>query len=313
MKKKQVKIDECFVVKEDVEKKGRFKILEKKNLYESLGISLETLKKKKLTTIVVIGSGGKTTTIDTLAREFLALGKKVVITTTTHMYIPKQNGVLYYEPNENEKEALESKDSFYYNNQICYDKETFLKKVDDTLKRDCIVVVGSMKKEMLKESALPKISAIEKTLLTILQEQADILLVEADGSKGFPLKFPNEQEPVWLETMDVIVQCIGLQALYQPVHKVCHRYKLACEHCQIKETDRVTKEMLVCILQEGYMKKQPIKQRSHTSYNIFLTNRKGAMMSKKMAIEIGCFLKENILCDNLAMVQISKEETNQYV
>ena len=32
-----------------------------------------------------------------------------------------------------------------------------------------------------------------------------------------------------------------------------------------------------------------------------------------MAIEIGCFLKENILCDNLAMVQISKEETNQYV
>ena len=39
--------------------------------------------------IAVVGSGGKTTLIKKLAEQYRAQGKKVFVTTTTHMFIGK--------------------------------------------------------------------------------------------------------------------------------------------------------------------------------------------------------------------------------
>ncbi|MGL6173173.1 MAG: selenium cofactor biosynthesis protein YqeC, partial [Cellulosilyticaceae bacterium] len=43
--------------------------------------------------IAFVGGGGKTTTIYTLARELSDQGKKVIVTTTTKMYIPRETEV----------------------------------------------------------------------------------------------------------------------------------------------------------------------------------------------------------------------------
>ena len=41
--------------------------------------------------ISIVGAGGKTTTMYTLAAELAALGKRVVTTTTTNIYIPRSD------------------------------------------------------------------------------------------------------------------------------------------------------------------------------------------------------------------------------
>ena len=45
--------------------------------------------------IAFVGAGGKTTLIQKMARELQENGKKVIVTTTTHMYIPDDtwNGI----------------------------------------------------------------------------------------------------------------------------------------------------------------------------------------------------------------------------
>ena len=58
-------------------------ISEEKYLYKALGIDL---KEKNI--ISFVGGGGKTTSVYTLARELSNLGKKVLVTTTTHMHMP---------------------------------------------------------------------------------------------------------------------------------------------------------------------------------------------------------------------------------
>ena len=50
------------------------------------------------------------------------------------------------------------------------------------------------------------------TYLSVCQE-ADIVLVEADGSKHKSIKFPNENEPVIYDNIDEIVIVMGLKAL----------------------------------------------------------------------------------------------------
>lgn len=45
---------------------------------------------KRPTVISVVGAGGKTSTLFWLARLFQLSGRRVVITTTTHMFLPDQ-------------------------------------------------------------------------------------------------------------------------------------------------------------------------------------------------------------------------------
>ena len=61
-----------------------YEVEQKNFLYEALEINIE---EKNI--ISFVGGGGKTTSIYTLAKELSKLGKKVVVTTTTHMHMPE--------------------------------------------------------------------------------------------------------------------------------------------------------------------------------------------------------------------------------
>lgn len=136
--------------------------------------------------IEVVGSGGKTTLIECLARLFAAAGRRVVITTSTHMYpIPglwQTFGEADCRPGE-------------------------------------VIQLGTLG----KQGKLEALSEQERSSLT---EIADIVLVEADGSKRLPLKFPAAHEPVLSDkrTHTIIVQ--GMSALGESAAAVCHRYEL---------------------------------------------------------------------------------------
>ncbi|MBQ6439023.1 MAG: putative selenium-dependent hydroxylase accessory protein YqeC [Mogibacterium sp.] len=116
--------------------------------------------------VSVVGAGGKTSLIFAWARELAASGKKVVITTTTHMYRP------------------------------------------DRMEEDGIRIVVSDDPERPD-----KVSAPHAEVLDSLRDTADVVLIEADGSRRMPLKWPADHEPVIPDYTDVTVCVAGLSAL----------------------------------------------------------------------------------------------------
>lgn len=63
----------------------------------------------------------------------------------------------------------------------------------------------------------------EGDCLAALMAEAELLVVEADGAHRRPCKAPADHEPVLLPQTDVVLAVMGVDALDQPVAKVCHR------------------------------------------------------------------------------------------
>lgn len=156
--------------------------------------------------IAVVGAGGKTTYIKNKAKEFLAQGKKVFVTTTTHM-MKETDTCVSDDADEIIKELLEKKYVM--------------------AGRDC-----GEKIQLLSEETYLKVC-----------EACDVVLVEADGSRHLPVKFPAEHEPVIPENVNEIVVVCGLHGLGKTFKEVVHRLELA-KQC-LKEEETINDETLI--------------------------------------------------------------------
>ena len=83
---------------------------------------------------------------------------------------------------------------------------------------------------------------------------ADIVLVEADGSKHMPIKFPAAHEPVIPENVNEIQVVMGLHAIGHPFCEVSHRLELVKQCLNVSDTDLVTEVHLKKLYLEGYQK-----------------------------------------------------------
>ena len=126
--------------------------------------------------ISIVGAGGKTSLIFAWARELAASGKKVVITTTTHMYRPEH------------------------------------------MEEDNIRIVAQDDPERPG-----KVMAPPSDVLDSLRETADVVLIEADGSRRMPLKWPAPWEPVVPDFTDFTVCVAGLSALGRKTSDAVYR------------------------------------------------------------------------------------------
>ena len=180
--------------------------------YDSLWEALELGKKmpKKPFRIAAVGSGGKTTLLYTLAREARERGLSVLLLPTTHMQLPEKDGVLTGRAED----------------------------VMEKLKDDGFAVAGvpvvspKTAHEPSAHALSPEIQKIGFPGLETYEKAgafADLVLVEADGSRRLPLKYPNETEPVIPEDIDLILSVTGLSALGKDPAKFCHRKELAME------------------------------------------------------------------------------------
>ncbi|HAE42120.1 MAG TPA: putative selenium-dependent hydroxylase accessory protein YqeC [Clostridiales bacterium] len=139
------------------------------------------------TVITVTGSGGKTTIISELANQLLEAGKKVVITTTTKIYLPEAN------------------------NAITILNETILKHIN--LQYQGIVFAGKSidSNNKLQGFTNEEISMIHKN------PNINFLIIEGDGSKRLPIKGYAFYEPVVPDTTDILISVIGLNAIGKTV------------------------------------------------------------------------------------------------
>ena len=156
------------------------------------GYFLDLLKLdiEKYPVIAVVGGGGKTSLIYRLNEELQALGKKVIISTTTHMA---------YDP------------------MLPLVKGTCIERVPEILKEHGFAAVADI------EETSGKMCAIEEAALKKLVSLCDVMLIEADGAKRKPLKVPADWEPAIPDFADVVVSVIGLDCLGKPICETAHR------------------------------------------------------------------------------------------
>ena len=167
--------------------------------------------------IAVVGSGGKTRLIKKLAAQYGREGKTVLVTTTTHMFIGE---------------------------------ETLLTDDADT-------IIGVLQKTGYAMAGIPegeKIKALSWKTYEEVCSFADIVLVEADGSKRLPLKFPNDTEPVIPENADEIIVVCGLNAIGQKAMDVCHRLELVKNCLGIDDDTVITPVHVQKLVTDGYLK-----------------------------------------------------------
>ncbi len=167
--------------------------------------------------IAVVGSGGKTTLIKKLAAQYRSEGKTVLVTTTTHMFIEE----------------------------------------DTLLTDDADTIIGALQETGYAMAGILegiKIKALSKETFDSACTCADVVLVEADGSKRLPLKYPNATEPVIPENADEIIVVCGLNAIGQKAKDVCHRLELVKACLAIREDTVITAEHVQKLVTEGYLK-----------------------------------------------------------
>lgn len=136
--------------------------------------------------VAFVGGGGKTTNLYAMAREARGAGKRVVITTSTHMM--PHPGLFLAAADEESLEPL--------------------------LARYGILTVGDLTREDKMTGA---------TSLAACKACADVVLVEADGARLRPLKAPAAHEPVIPPEADAVVALCGLDAVGGTIKTTCHR------------------------------------------------------------------------------------------
>lgn len=140
----------------------------------------------------LVGGGGKTTAMYTLAAELTRRGT-VVCTTTTRIWPPEHLPVL-----RGGGQALR-----------------------EALARHGCVCAGA-------PAERGKLAAPELTMEE-LARAADYVLVEADGSKGLPVKAHLPHEPVIPPEARLVVTVAGASAFGRPVRDVVHRWETFCQ------------------------------------------------------------------------------------
>lgn len=175
--------------------------------------------------ISLIGGGGKTSLLYKLGKELSFLGKRVVVTTSTHIFAPKQNqaGLLLIDP---QPETL--KTAWKSTNLIC---------------------VGGKSENL-------KLNAPGNNFFEWCMDYANYVIVEADGARCCPFKAPKEGEPAIPLATNIVIGVAGIKAINYPISQVCHRPELVCEILGTSKDEPLTPKRMaeVIISTKGYLK-----------------------------------------------------------
>jgi len=159
----------------------------------------------------LIGGGGKTTAMYTLARELSRRGR-VICCTTTHIRVPGHLPVL------------------------CRPQE-----LAEALDRHGCLCVGT-------PAAEGKLTAPELPMER-LAALADYVLVEADGSRGRPIKAHLSHEPVIPAGTGQTILLVGASGFGRPVREAVHRPERFCQLAGTEPDAPVTPEALAAVLE----------------------------------------------------------------
>jgi len=146
--------------------------------------------------VSIAGGGGKTSLMFALARTFLAEGRRVITTTTTRIYPPTEEQSPHLVLLEESVDPIAA--------------------VRDALAAAGHVTVGHQR------NSNNKIGAISPALVDALAaaKLADVIIVEADGAAGRPIKAARDGEPVFPPSSTHCLFVAGVEAIGAPLDEV---------------------------------------------------------------------------------------------
>lgn len=141
--------------------------------------------------ICITGGGGKTTLMECFASHLRSKGKKVLLTTTTRIRSPYLHD---------------------YHADVVFGDDSVLSFFPSG---PCVVAYALENRETGKWSCPPLGN------LDVLRQRYDVVLCEADGSRGLPLKIHTRRDPVVPPFCTYTVSVMGLQGIGQRACDVC--------------------------------------------------------------------------------------------
>ena len=170
----------------------------------TIQLIIDQEKLQKQHCISVIGGGGKTSFCFALGDKF-SKQEKTIVTTTTHMLYPKH---------------LTSK-------QISLSED--IREIQSKLSSNLLFLA--------KPYQGKKLQSVSSEVLSAALSCCDKMIIEADGSRQYPLKFEKENEPAVPSFCECVIQIVGASAFHKKACETIHRYPLAKQHFQWKLND----------------------------------------------------------------------------
>jgi probable selenium-dependent hydroxylase accessory protein YqeC len=166
--------------------------------------------------VTLVGAGGKTSLAEYLAGEAMGRGKRVALTTTTKIWAKEPYVTIGERGWRGSGERL--------------------------------IRIG-------KTAESGKLTALEPSEIAALGNDFDLVLIEGDGAKGKPLKYPASFEPVIPSFSDRVIVVAGLDALFGPLSEMVFRWELLPEAAMLSGAETVTVELFLRLLAADAMMK----------------------------------------------------------
>lgn len=220
------------------------KLGEQKSLLAALGL-IRDGKMQVPAVISLIGAGGKTTTMYQLADELAEQGLWVLVTTSTHIACPDEGWVI---------------------------KDKTLSEAARLEWESRILTIGTSAAE--NKLAAPA-DLGDETAMAAMMQKADVILIEADGSKQHPLKVPAGGEPVLVSQTEMVIACAGLSALGQTFEQGCFRIGTDGGWLHRTEEDLITAADMALILMDKRGCRKGVTELADYRYQIILNQGEG--------------------------------------
>lgn len=144
-----------------------------------------------------VGGGGKTSILKALGEECRAAGLHPVIhTTTTHFFAPEDEATLLLGSNERLVALMAERGDVWPHPLALARKRASRVSSRRYPGRDRM-----------------KLKGFEAGEIEPFRDKSGVILIEADGSRGLPIKAPGPHEPVLPPGVDIVLGIVGLDAL----------------------------------------------------------------------------------------------------
>ncbi len=176
----------------------------------------------------LIGGGGKTTLMFALAREAVASGRRVVTTTTTRILPPSSGDSPAILEGEIDPARVRGALAAHRHVTVARGRETETGK---------LVGFGAGELESLRAAAV-----------------ADLVIVEADGSAGRPLKAHADHEPVVCPSADRVIVLVGADVIGEPLgDETVHRGALLASRFSVASGTLLDPSLVARVILEDHL------------------------------------------------------------
>jgi molybdenum cofactor cytidylyltransferase len=199
----------------------------------------EALSVQKGEAVAFVGGGGKTTAMYRLGHELANQGWRVIVTTTTMIRPP----------------TLESGEDLV----VADDHAQALGLTKKALGQNHLVTLAAQ-----HLPADNKLKGVPPDWIASLLPLADAVLIEADGSRGLPLKAPAAHEPVIPAETSLLVPIVGIDAVGLPLsEETVHRPALFAALTGLAPGDLIATAAVSALLvhPQGALKNAPAHAR----------------------------------------------------